>query len=391
MSFSANEIERIAVKAEADIASVFAAISLNCEVCTARMLEAFTSNRVSEAMFAATSGYGYGDRGRDTLDAVFSASLGTEDALVRSHFVNGSHAISTALFALLRPGDTLLSATGTPYDTLLPVISEKGLGGLGVKYAEISLFEPDGRFDPQKHTSRLISAVRTHKPRVVYIQRSRGYAARPSLSPDYINTLCDAVYDASPSTEVIVDNCYGEFVCPTEPTHAGLLCGSLIKNPGGGIAPTGAYIAGRRELVELSAERLTLPGTGREVGCNPYGYRPYFQGLFMAPHVVSQALKTAVFASRFFELMGFDVSPRFDEPRFDIIQTVSFRAPEPLRLPASSPPSRGTCPATPIRLSWLPARLCRELPSSCPPTPPCERPTPPICRAVSPTNPARSA
>jgi cystathionine beta-lyase family protein involved in aluminum resistance len=330
MSFSAKEIERLAAKAEADIAPVFAAISLTCEACTARVLEAFASHRVSEAVFAPSSGYGYGDRGRDTLDAVFAAALGTEDALVRTHFVNGSHAISTALFALLRPGDILLSATGAPYDTLLPAIGEKGLGALGVKYAEISLFEENGAFVPEKHTMRLISAVRESRPKAVYIQRSRGYSLRPPLFPDYINTLCDAVKEASPSAEIIVDNCYGEFVCDIEPNRAGLLCGSLIKNPGGGIAPTGAYIAGRRDLVELAAERLTLPGTGREAGSNSYGYRPYFQGLFLAPHTVGEALKTAVFAARLFELMGFEVDPRFDLPRSDIIQTLSFGAPEPL-------------------------------------------------------------
>ncbi len=325
-------IEDISAKAEADIASALARIDEISRQNTARVLSAFEKNRVSEAHFAPTTGYGYGDSGRDTLDKVFADALGTPAALVRAQLINGTHAIACALFGVLRPGDTLLCATGSPYDTLLPVIYGKNGGSLaeyGVKTVELKFLTSEGGYDEDSFLPLLAAEVEKLKPRAVYIQRSRGYSLRPALSAARIDAMTAAAKGARPGTIVICDNCYGEFVEASEP-RADLLCGSLIKNPGGGIAPTGGYIAGDPELVELAACRLCVPGIGSEAGSYAWGYRQFYQGLFLAPHTTAQALKTAVFAARALELAGFSTAPGYDEVRRDIIQTVTFGAPEPM-------------------------------------------------------------
>jgi cystathionine beta-lyase family protein involved in aluminum resistance len=270
-------------------------------------------------MFAGTTGYGYDDLGRDALEKIYADIFGTESALVRIQFANGTHAIACALFAALAPGDVMVSLTGAPYDTLRGVI---GIGGkplwgslafYGVRYAE-----------GWEH----IGAAKA-----VYIQRSRGYTSRKALSVSEIGSIIQRVRAVNPSAIVIVDNCYGEFTETLEPTAVGadICAGSLIKNPGGGLAPCGGYVAGRAELVERAAERLTVPGIGGECGATLGQGRALFQGLFNAPHATAQALKTAVFAAALFELLGFAVSPGSSEPRFDIIQSIELGSPELLK------------------------------------------------------------
>ncbi len=288
-----------------------------------KMLRAFQKARVSESCFAASTGYGYGDRGRDALDEVFADVLNTEDALVRHNFVSGTHTLTVALFGVLRPGDTMISVTGMPYDTLQGVI---GLGGessgslkeFGIHYEQIDLLE-NGRVD--------LEAIRQSvKPdtKMVYIQRSRGYSLRPTLTCREIKEITDLAHKLAPDCIVMLDNCYGEFVEKTTPGEIGvdLMAGSLIKNPGGGIAPTGGYIAGRRDLVEACSYRLTTPGTGKEVGCTLGNNRELFMGAFNAPHVTGEAVKTAIFTSALYELLGCEVTPRYNEVRGDIIQAV---------------------------------------------------------------------
>lgn len=291
-----------------------------------KMQAAFMRAGVSESHFAATTGYGYGDRGRDTLDAVYALALGSEDALVRYNFVSGTHTLTVALFGVLRPGDTMLSVTGLPYDTLRGVIGltgggEGSLKDFGIGYEQLDL-RPDGTPD----FAAMESSIMPHH-RMVYIQRSRGYSLRPSLSVAQIGRIAEIAKRRAPGCIVMVDNCYGEYVEKTEPTAVGadLIAGSLIKNPGGGIAPTGGYIAGRRDLVEQCAYRLTTPGTGREIGCTLGQNRALYMGTFHAPNVTGEALKTAVFTAALFEGFGYSVTPRFDEPRADIIQAVELR------------------------------------------------------------------
>ncbi|MBQ6466717.1 MAG: aminotransferase class V-fold PLP-dependent enzyme [Clostridia bacterium] len=296
-----------------------------------KVLAAFIENKVSEADFCGSTGYGYGDRGRDKLDAVYAAAFGAEDAMVRHSFTCGTHTLTVALFGLLRPGDVMLCVTGTPYDTILPAIGvkgEKGSGSLmdfGVKYAEVPLDDAGLPDLPA------IEKALEMNPRVVYIQRSRGYAVRPSLSVKQIEEICTLVHSRS-NAVVMVDNCYGEFTEKLEPTQVGadIMAGSLIKNPGGSIARTGGYICGRRDLVELCSYRATTPGIGKEVGCTLTESRNMYMGFFNAPSVTANALKTAVFAASLFENLGFEVSPRSDESRHDIIQTVILKSPEAL-------------------------------------------------------------
>ena len=323
-------VSAIGERAAAEAARCFEHIDRTAEHNTRRVMAAFYNERVSESHFHPTTGYGYGDRGRDTLDRVFAAVFGCEDALVRPHFINGTHAIACALYAVLRPGDTLLSAAGRPYDTLTDVILTSGGGSLadfGVGYDEMPLGD-----DFEAYLAGLGRRVSETKPRAVLVQRSRGYSLRRTLSAPEVGRMAETIHDAHAGAAVIVDNCYGEFCGTEEPSALGadLCCGSLIKNPGGGLAPTGGYIAGKKELVELSACRLSVPGIGREAGCNPAGYREYYQGLFLAPHTVAQALKTAVFCARAMELAGFRTSPAFNAPRHDLIQAVEFGAPGPL-------------------------------------------------------------
>lgn len=322
-----QQLKQAVLQAEERIQPRFRAIERIEEINQNRTLEAFWANRVSEQHLQSTTGYGYGDIGRDTLDKVFAQMMGTEDALVRPHWVSGTHTLTTALFGILRPGDVLLSATGTPYDTLHEVIGlagEKGSGSLadfGVTFDSVPF---EGQLDTNAILSKLSGQVR-----VVYLQRSRGYASRRTLMADEISALTAAIHRKSPHTVVMVDNCYGEFVEAAEP-QADLLVGSLIKNPGGGLCPCGGYIAGKHELVELCAGRLTSPGIGREVGASLGLNRLLYQGIFIAPHTTAQALKTAVFAAALFEKLGFSTAPGWDEERGDIIQLLQLGSPERL-------------------------------------------------------------
>ncbi|MBR5542761.1 MAG: methionine gamma-lyase family protein [Oscillospiraceae bacterium] len=319
-----------------------------------RVLEAFSRHRVSDTMFAGTTGYGYDDQGRDTLDKIYADVFGAEDAICRIQFVNGTHALFCALFGAVNPGDTLLSITGAPYDTLLGAIGINGKGGhgtlseYGVKYREIAL--TDGGID----IPAAVHAAGEEENVVIYIQRSRGYGARRALSVSEIGEAIAEIRKVRPEAVVMVDNCYGEFCETREPTHVGadLMAGSLIKNPGGGLAPTGGYIAGRADLVERAAERLTVPGIGRECGCTLGQNRLLYQGFFTAPHVVSQALMTAAFAAKTFEDMGYEVSPKWDEPRYDIIQTVELKTPEALSAFCRGIQSGAPCDAFVVPEAW---------------------------------------
>ena len=285
----------------------------------AKVLAAFGRHKISAAHLTGSNGYGYDDLGRDTLDKVYADVMGTEDALVRHTFVSGTHALTVALFGVLRTGDRMVAVTGAPYDTLEEVIGlrREGCGSLrdfGVSYDQVDLL-PDGTPDYES----IKKAVKGAK--LAHIQRSRGYATRPSLTVETIGKIVAAIKEVSPETIVFVDNCYGEFVERQEPSAVGadLMVGSLIKNAGGGIAETGGYIAGRADLVELCGYRLTSPGIGREAGCSLNQNRPMYLGLFYAPSVTASAIKTSVFASALFEKLGYDVSPRYDEPRTDLI------------------------------------------------------------------------
>ena len=323
-----SRLREIAERAEADCQQSFARISEIETYNSEKVLRAFIDNRVSESLFAGSSGYGYDDRGREVLDKVWSQIFGSEDSMVRHNFMSGTHAIATALFGVLRPGDKMVSLTGTPYDTLNGVIHGKGVGSLeefGVIYEELPLLE-DGSVDYDS----IPEAVKGAK--MAYIQRSRGYSTRPSLTIEVIKKIFDIVHEANPDAVCVADNCYGEFVDKLEPTEVGadLIIGSLIKNPGAGIAHTGGYITGKHEYVELCAHRLSAPGVGREVGCTLNELRPMYQGLFFAPGVTASAVKTAVFASRFFELCGYEADPGYMDPRTDIIETIALKTPEAL-------------------------------------------------------------
>lgn len=288
-----------------------------------KMLRAFQHARVSESCFAPSTGYGYGDRGREALDQVYAEVFDTEDALVRHSFASGTHTLTVALFGVLRPGDTMLCVTGTPYDTLLGVI---GIGGessgslkeFGINYEQTDLL-PDGRVDLEAVKAKLRPDTK-----MVYIQRSRGYSLRPTLTAAEIKEITDLAHSQAPDCIVMLDNCYGEYVEKTAPGQLGvdLMAGSMIKNPGGGIAPTGGYIAGRAKLVEACSYRLTTPGTGKEIGCTLGTNREMFMGTFSAPHVTGEAVKTAIFTAALYELLGFSVTPRYDEARGDIIQAI---------------------------------------------------------------------
>lgn len=294
-----------------------------------KMLKAFTDNRVAATHMMGSTGYGYDDAGRDRLDEVFAQVVGAEDALCRSHFLSGTHALTVALFGLLRAGDTLLAATGRPYDTLEGVIgigdAGKGFGTLaeyGVAYDEAPLKE-DGMPDYQLIAQKAVGAT------VCHIQRSRGYSSRCAFDLETIGKVIATAKQANPDIVVMVDNCYGEFTQTAEPTSVGadLIVGSLIKNAGGGIAPTGGYVAGRRDLVEKCAHRLTAPGTGRELGCTLDSLRQLYLGLYYAPGVTAEAIKTSIYASCLLELLGKNPLPRYTEPRNDII--TSFETGDP--------------------------------------------------------------
>lgn len=324
--------ERIS-HAEAGLKDVFARIDHMEEIGTGRVLDAFRTHEIAYRHFAPTTGYGYDDVGRDTLEKVFADLFGTEAAIVRPQIASGTHAISLCLFGLLLPGDHVLSATGKPYDTLEDIIGMGegtapvgSLKEMGVVYDQVELTDA-GEIDLDA-----VEQAITPKTTLVIAQRSRGYAWRPSLMPEKFAPLAAMLHEKHPGVRLMVDNCYGEFVCEKEPTHYGadVCVGSLIKNPGGGLAPTGGYVVGRKDAIERIAYRLTAPGIGLEVGSYAGSYQPFYQGLFMAPHTVAQAIKTACLAARVFEELGMTTTPPADEPRADIIQAIQMETPERL-------------------------------------------------------------
>ena len=327
-----DAIRALAEQTEQGLREQFARIDSIAAANTEKVLAAFQKHKVAENYFAGTSGYGYDDLGRDKLDEIYADIFGAEAALVRIQFVNGTHAITCALFGALKAGDVLVSAVGAPYDTLLGSIGvvDKGPGSLkdyGVEYRQVDLVNDSPDLEGMER------AVVDPRVKAVLIQRSRGYATRASLSVAEIGEMCRRIKAVNPNVSILVDNCYGEFVEELEPTQVGadLVVGSLIKNPGGGLAPTGGYIAGRRDLVEGAAMRLTAPGIGGECGCTLGQNRLLYQGLFLAPHTVAQAVKTAVFAAGIMERLGYETQPRSTDVRHDIIQMIHMKEPEALK------------------------------------------------------------
>ncbi|MCI7083803.1 MAG: methionine gamma-lyase family protein [Tenericutes bacterium] len=305
---------------EKKLSDIFNEIDINTFNNSKKVLDAFHKNNISESDLNGTTGYGYNDIGRDKIENIFAEILNTEDALVRTQIISGSHAISTALFAILRPNDTLLTITGTPYDTLHEVIGIKpnnsSLMSYNIKYKEIDLKNND--FDYDKIKEELKNNIK-----VIHIQRSRGYSLRDSLTVDKVNKVIKFIKDINSNIIIFVDNCYCEFVENENPT-ADLIAGSLIKNLGGGIARNGGYIAGKKELIELCAERLNVPGEAKEVGPSGNANREFLQGLYFAPSVVSSALKTAILTSKVLETLNYKVSPKYNEQRADIVELIYF-------------------------------------------------------------------
>ena len=332
MPKASQATQRFIARCAQDCQGVFAGLEEVERANTAKVLRAFQGHDVSARNFAPTNGYGYDDVGRDALGAMFAQVMGCEAALVRPQIASGTHALALCLQGVLRPGDVLLSAAGRPYDTMEQVIGMTGTPGqgslkeYGVGYRQVELTAA-GELDIPG-----ILAALDGKVRLVLIQRSRGYDWRPALPVEQIGQAAQAIHRANPRAWVMVDNCYGEFTGLQEPGDVGcdLMAGSLIKNPGGGLAPSGGYVAGSRETVDLVSYRLTCPGIGGEVGAYAGSYQPFYQGLFMAPHAVAQALKTAVLAARVFERLGYPVHPAYDAPRSDIIEAIKFGAPDPL-------------------------------------------------------------
>lgn len=322
------QVFALAQEAENEIRSQFERIDRIAQLNTLKVMQAFQDNKVSDSCFAGTTGYGYDDVGREVLDKVYAQVFCTDAALVRIGFVNGTHALSAALFAMLKPGDTLLSATGLPYDTLRNAIGIEGDCHGSLKFYGINYAQVDLKADGSPDIGAIKKAAADKSVTAVLIQRSRGYGNRPAFSAEQIGEIARAVKEVDPSINVMVDNCYGEFTGEHEPTEYGvdLMAGSLIKNPGGGLAPTGGYVVGKAELVEKAAMRLTTPGIGGECGATLGNNRLLFQGLFMAPHIVAQALKTATFCSAMMNKIGFETSPAPDEVRSDIIQMVTLKS-----------------------------------------------------------------
>lgn len=325
MFFDIDEkIIKLSAMAEKNSRQAFERISEITRYNQQKVLSAFIRNGVSETHFAASTGYGYGDRGRELIEKIFAECMGAEDSIYRHSFNSGTHAITVALFGVLRPGDEMLCVTGRPYDTLIGVLGIDGDVDGSLKQFRIGYNEVQLDADGQPDLPEISERIKQKFYRVVYIQRSRGYSLRPSLSVEKIGEIANLVKKISPETIVMVDNCYGEFVEKREPCEVGadIIVGSLIKNAGGGIARTGGYIAGKRKYIESCANRLTAPGIGKEIGASLGLNRELFLGLFNAPHVTGEALKTAIFTAALFSLLGYGVSPAYNEPRYDIIQTV---------------------------------------------------------------------
>ena len=329
MSFS-KELLTLKKRVLDELAPSFRRIEQISEENTLKVLTAMRECKVSDIHFNTSSGYAYDDIGRSKLEELYAKVFAAESALVRTQFVSGTHALATVLFGILRPGDKIISLTGTPYDTMQTVIgytasSSGSLKEYGILYDELPLNE--GRVDVER-----IADVLDERTKMVLIQRSRGYSRRPTLLIEDIREICNQVHRLRPDCICFVDNCYGEFVESLEPTQAGadIMAGSLIKNPGGGLAPTGGYIVGREDLVELASYRLTAPGMGAELGASLVNNRLFFQGLFLAPHVVSQALKGALFAAGIFENLGYTTYPRISDERGDIIQAIELGTAENL-------------------------------------------------------------
>lgn len=325
-----NKVLSLSKEIEPELNVEFKKIDEICEINSLKVLSAFRKHQLSDSHFNQTTGYGYDDLGRDTLEQVYATIFKAEDALVRTQFISGTHALTVTLFGLLRPNDTLLSITGKPYDTLDEVIgivpNNSSLKSFNVNYEQIDLVDND--FDYEKIEKKLKEKF----IKVIEIQRSKGYSTRKSIVISKVEKVIKLIKKVSPKTIIMIDNCYCEFVSDREPIEVGadIAVGSLIKNLGGGIAPNGAYVVGRKDLVELVAERLTAPGEGKEVGPSLGMNKSLIQGLFMAPSVVASSLKTAVFASLMLEKLGYDVEPKYNEERADIVQNIIFKDPEKL-------------------------------------------------------------
>ena len=318
------------IEEDSEVKKIFSKIEENAELNSLKVLSAFHKFEVQDVHFSSTTGYGYNDIGREVIEKVFSYVLGSEDALVRSQFISGTHALTVALFAYLRPNDTMLSISGTPYDTLHEVIGIKennsSLKAFGVKYEEIPLVNDDFNYE------EIEKFLTKHKVKLIEIQRSKGYSTRKSISIDKIEKVASLIKKISPDTIIMVDNCYCEFVEVKTPVEVGcdIMVGSLIKNLGGGIAPNGAYIAGKKALVDLAGERLTVPGEGREVGPTLGINKQLLQGLFLAPSVVASSLKTGILTAKLMEELGYLVEPKYNEDRVDIVQNIIFNNKEDL-------------------------------------------------------------
>ena len=319
-----KKVKEIIIKAENELKEQFSIIDDICEYNSDKVLSAFQNNQVSEIHFNETTGYGYGDLGREVIEKIYADIFHTEDALVRGQFISASHALTVTLFGLLRPNDIMLSISGKPYDTLDSVIglteNNSSLKSFGIKYEQIDLIDND--FDYERIQERLSNTK--SKIKLIEIQRSRGYSLRESISLEKIEKVIKAIREVDSSVIIMIDNCYGELTNKIEPSDLGadILVGSLIKNLGGGIAPNGAYVVGKHDLIELVAERLTLPGEGREVGPSLGMNKKILQGLFMAPSVVSSSLKTAILTAKVMENLGYKVSPKSTDIRTDIVQTI---------------------------------------------------------------------
>ncbi len=325
-----DKVIELSKKVEPELKEQFKKIDMISEINSLKVLSAFRKHQLSDSHFNSTTGYGYDDLGRDTLEKVYATIFKSEDALVRTQFISGTHALTVTLFGLLRPNDTLMSITGKPYDTLDEVIgivsNNSSLKSFGVNYEQIDLINDD--FDYEKIEEKLKEKF----IKVIEIQRSKGYSTRKSIVLSKVEKVIKLIHEVSPKTIVMIDNCYCEFVSDKEPIEIGadIVVGSLIKNLGGGIAPNGAYVVGKKELITLVAERLTAPGEGKEVGPSLGMNKSLIQGLFMAPSVVASSLKTAIFTSLMLEKLEYDVEPKYNDERADIVQNIIFKNPNKL-------------------------------------------------------------